>query len=88
MSRPFEPDDFDCSCARAVFRHSRNPTDFRVDFRRVPSIHGASAVAFDGTSKHGPQSYTLLTGFEDTEMSEEHRTSVPMLSGTQYGELN
>jgi hypothetical protein len=49
--------------------------------------HGASAVAFDGSNKHGPQSYTLLTGFEDTEMSEEHR-SVPVLSGTQYGDLN
>jgi hypothetical protein len=49
--------------------------------------HGASAVAFDGSNKHGPQSYTLLTGFEDTEMSEDHRT-VPLLSGTQYGDLN
>jgi len=49
--------------------------------------HGASAVAFDGSSKHGPQSYTLLTGFEDTEMSEDQR-GVPVLSGTQYGDLN
>lgn len=49
--------------------------------------HGASATAFDGSNKHGPQSYTLLTGFEDTEMSEDHRTT-PVLSGTQYGDLN
>jgi hypothetical protein len=49
--------------------------------------HGASAKAFDGSTKHGPQSYTLLTGFEDTEMPDaESRT--PTLSGTQYGELN
>ncbi len=53
----------------------------------VGVAHGASAVAFDGSNKYGPQSYTLLTGFEDTELSEEHR-STPILSGTQYGELN
>jgi hypothetical protein len=46
---------------------------------------GASARAFDGSGKHGPQSYTLLTGFEDTELP-EGRSQV--LSGTQYGELN
>lgn len=46
---------------------------------------GAKARAFtDGAGKHGPQSYTLLTGYEDTEMPEEH----PALSGTQYGALN
>jgi hypothetical protein len=34
-----------------------------------------------------PQSYALLTGFEDTEMPDgEHRR--PILSGTQYGDLN
>jgi hypothetical protein len=49
--------------------------------------HGASAQAFDGSNRHGPQSYTLLTGFEDTEMSEDHRAA-PVLSGTQYGDLN
>ena len=49
--------------------------------------HGATAKAFDGSSKHGPQSYTLLTGFEDTELPDpELRT--PTLSGTQYGDLN
>jgi hypothetical protein len=46
---------------------------------------GASARGFDGAGKHGPQSYTLLTGFEDTE---EPDTRVPALSGSQYGELN
>jgi hypothetical protein len=49
--------------------------------------HGASAVAFDGSSRHGPQSYTLLTGFEDTEVADEAARS-PVLSGTQYGDLN
>jgi len=48
---------------------------------------GASAKAFDGSAKHGPQSYTLLTGFEDTEMPESDSRSPAALSGTQYGEL-
>ncbi len=46
---------------------------------------GASARAFtDGSARHGPQSYTLLTGYEDTEMPDDS----PALSGTQYGALN
>jgi hypothetical protein len=53
----------------------------------VGVAHGASAKAFDGAAMHGPQSYTLLTGFEDTEMPDaEHR--MPHLSGSQYGDLN
>jgi hypothetical protein len=49
---------------------------------------GPAAVArdFDGSAKHGPQSYTLLTGFEDTEMADEDRP-MPALSATQYGDL-
>jgi hypothetical protein len=50
--------------------------------------HGASAKAFDGSSKHGPQSYTLLTGFEDTELPDADQRVPASLSGTQYGELN
>lgn len=46
---------------------------------------GASARGFDGSVQHGPQSYTLLTGFEDTE---EPDARVPALSGSQYGDLN
>jgi hypothetical protein len=50
---------------------------------------GAEARSFEGARVHGPQSYTLLTGFEDTELCEE---GVPpsqpgALSATQYGEL-
>jgi hypothetical protein len=48
--------------------------------------HGASARAFDGSGRHGPQSYTLLTGFEDTELPDPDQR-VPALSGTQYGDL-
>jgi hypothetical protein len=39
-----------------------------------------------GKTRSGPHSYTLLTGFEDTEMSES--TALPALSNTQYGDLN
>jgi hypothetical protein len=46
---------------------------------------GASARTFDGSTRHGPQSYTLLTGFEDTELPDSR---APALSGTQYGDLN
>jgi hypothetical protein len=53
----------------------------------VGVAHGASARAFDGSNKHGPQSYTLLTGFEDTEMPDPE-ARVPLLSGTQYGDLS
>lgn len=54
----------------------------------VAAAGGASAKAFvDGSAKHGPQSYTLLTGFEDTEMPDPE-VRMPALSGTQYGELN
>ncbi|MDP3673142.1 MAG: hypothetical protein Q8R69_26045 [Telluria sp.] len=53
----------------------------------VGVAQGATARAFDGSSRHGPQSYTLLTGFEDTELPDpELRT--PALSGTQYGDPN
>jgi hypothetical protein len=50
------------------------------------SSHGASARAFDGSAKQGPQSYTLLTGFEDTELPDPG-LRMPMLSGTQYGDV-
>jgi hypothetical protein len=46
----------------------------------------AKARAFDGSAKAGPQSYTLLTGFEDTEMPDADPRA-PALSATQYGEL-
>lgn len=40
----------------------------------------------DGLVRSGPRSYTLLTGFEDTEMTES--PAMPSLSTTQYGDLN
>jgi hypothetical protein len=56
----------------------------------VGVAHGAAATAtaFDGSHKSGPQSYTLLTGFEDTELPGGDEKGLPLLSGTQYGDLN
>jgi hypothetical protein len=52
---------------------------------------GAAPVrGFDGSAKHGPQSYTLLTGFEDTEIADQETsptTAPAALSATQYGDL-
>ena len=46
----------------------------------------SGAKSFDGAAKQGPQSYTLLTGFEDTELPEADARA-PALSATQYGDL-
>ena len=39
-----------------------------------------------GKERRNPRSYTLLTGFEDTEMPES--SNAPALSATQYGDLH
>jgi hypothetical protein len=49
------------------------------------SAHGIPAESVP-SSRSGPRSYTLLTGFEDTEMPESP-AMVPALSATQYGDL-
>ncbi len=50
------------------------------------SAHGIPAESV-ASSRGGPRSYTLLTGFEDTEMPESPAL-VPALSATQYGDLH
>ncbi len=70
---------------QALASGAANPAAVAAAAVGVP--HGASARAFDGSAKHGPQSYTLLTGFEDTELPDPDRRT-PALSGTQYGDLN
>lgn len=45
-----------------------------------------TATGASGKSRSGPHSYTLLTGFEDTELPES--SAAPALSATQYGDLN
>lgn len=46
----------------------------------------AAARTFDGLLTQGPQSYTLLTGFEDTETAMGAGRGGPLLSDTQPGE--
>ena len=66
-------------------------------FKRAMSLSNARTAsvttaglptAADGAAKshNGLRSYTLMTGFEDTEMPES--SALPALSGTQYGDLN
>lgn len=50
------------------------------------SGRAAMAAANPGASRQAAQSYTLLTGFEDTEMAEGPEEA-ERLSGTQHGEL-
>ena len=54
----------------------------------LASAAGSNPTTTDATGKprSGPHSYTLLTGFEDTEMTESN--PLPALSNTQYGDLN
>ncbi len=49
------------------------------------SAQAPAAVDASGKSRSGLRSYTLITGFEDTEMPES--AAAPALSATQYGEL-
>ena len=50
------------------------------------SANHATTTDSSGKSRSGLHSYTLLTGFEDTEMPES--AAAPALSATQYGDLN
>lgn len=49
------------------------------------SAHVPATPEIAGKSRSGLRSFTLITGFEDTEMSES--SASPALSKTQYGEL-
>ncbi len=53
---------------------------------QAASPQGAQVAAAQGVkTRSGPRSYTLLTGFEETEMMMSD--SYPALSNTQYGDL-
>ena len=58
-----------------------------VPLAEARGVARAGARAAGGSGHNGPRSYTLLTGYEDTEMSEADQKS-PVLSGTQYGDLH
>ena len=58
-------------------------------FKRALAASAAATPAVvdsAGKGRSGLRSYTLITGFEDTEMPES--SAVPALSATQYGDLN
>lgn len=52
----------------------------------VGVAHGASAKSLEGSSGQSPRNYTLLTGFEDTELPDPDQRA-QALSGSQYGDL-
>ena len=56
--------------------------------KALAASSGTNKPTLDATGKSfsGAHSYTLPTGFEDTEMSGP--AAVPALSATQYGDLN
>jgi hypothetical protein len=51
----------------------------------APAVPVAAKAAKPVPPVKGPRSYTLLTGFEDTEMKDER--ILPVLSTSQYGDL-
>lgn len=83
---PIHPDEV-AAFRSALAAGAAKPAAVAAAAVGLPPVHGASARAADGSMKHGPQSYTLLTGFEDTELSDEQSGPGPNLSGTQYGVL-
>lgn len=62
---------------RALVAGSTGPVPLEAAVA-VPAKRPADGAA-------GPRNYTLLTGYEDTELPEDR--SAPLLSGTQYGDL-
>lgn len=59
---------------------------FKQALAAASASGGTAQVAKGVSTRSGPHSYTLLTGFEDTEMPEMPVTA-PALSATQYGDL-
>ena len=71
------------------FRYDPIQDDEVAAFKRAletATANSLASVVTAGKVRTGPRSYTLLTGFEDTEMPES--ASTPVLSTTQYGDLN
>lgn len=76
--------------ARAAIRHDPLEADEVAAFRLALLVASAKAPAnaleTAAKAKRGVSSYTLLTGFEDTELPESANS--PALSKTQYGDLS
>lgn len=92
----FEPiDDSEMAAFRRALAASAAQTTPTVpqttptaSFWASPPATAAVSATTDSLAKSrsGLHSYTLLTGFEDTEMPEQ--AELPALSTTQYGDLN
>ena len=78
------------SPVRAAIRHDPLEADEVAAFRRALLAASAkapvNALETAAKARRGVSSYTLLTGFEDTELPES--ADSPALSKTQYGELH
>ncbi|MGE4241559.1 hypothetical protein [Ramlibacter sp.] len=78
--RRYEPLlDEEVAAFKKALAHGATPTEALGANRPV-------ARDLEGAMKQGPRSYTLLTGFEDTELPESE-ARMPVLSTSQYGEL-
>lgn len=76
--------------APVVHRYEPIQADEVAAFKQAlaaASAQGVPAAEGSAPSRSPPRSYTLLTGFEDTEMPDSPAL-VPALSATQYGDLN
>ncbi len=83
------PAPLDMPVRKPASRYEPIQEDEVTAFKRaLASASAAAPAAGDASGKirTGLHSYTLLTGFEDTEMPES--AAVPALSATQYGDLN
>jgi hypothetical protein len=82
---PSRPADLRAAAAQRV---DPLQADEVAAFRKAleAGVRGEKALAAVNAGKPAPQSYTLLTGFEDTEMSEQAGPQ-EHLSSTQYGAL-
>ncbi len=72
---PIEPDEVE------AFRRA-----MAADAVDVNPPAAVAAKAVEGGPRRAAQNYTLLTGFEDTELPDEEQRS-QLLSGTQFGKL-
>lgn len=72
----------------AASRYDPIQADEVAAFKQALAAASANspAAAQNVKVRSGPRSYTLLTGFEDTEMPDS--PAMPALSTTQYGDLN
>ena len=78
---PIQADEVE-AFKKALVQGSTGPVPLAAE----PVAANARVRAFDGSGHHGPRSYTLLTGYEDTELPDAENKA-PLLSGTQYGDL-